>query len=76
MFILILFTDFEHERIGYSGIFKTKKDILKAVPILSYADLTARPKKYRTVKSLFRCVEVPRDKKRFFNTFHLTKVDS
>ncbi len=75
MFILILFTDFEHKRIGYSGIFKTKKDILKAIPILSYADLTSRPKKYRTVKSLFTCVQIPREKKRFFNSYHLVKID-
>ena len=76
MFILILFSDFEHKRIGYSGIFKTKKDILKAIPILSYADLTSRTKKYKTVKSLFKCIEIPKDKKRFFNTYHLVKIDA
>jgi len=75
MFILVMYSDYEHQRIAYSGIFKTKRDILNAVPILSYADLTSRPKKYRTVKSLFRCVEIPKQKKRCFNTYHLTKVD-
>ena len=68
-----MYSDYEHTRISYSGIFKTKRDILNTVPILSYADLTNKPKKYKTVKSLFRCVEVPREKKRFFSTYHLTK---
>jgi len=76
MFILILYTDYEHKRIGYSGIFKTKRDILNTVPILSYADLTNKPKKYRTVKSLFKCIEVPKHKKRCFNSYHLTTLDS
>ena len=75
MFILILYSDFEHERIAYAGIHKTKRDILNAVPLLSYADLTSRPKKYRTVKSLFRCVEIQKEKKKFFNSYHLTKVE-
>lgn len=72
---MILYSDFEHQRIGYTGIHKSKKDILKAIPILSYADLTNKPKKYKTVKSLFKCIEVPKHKKRCFNTFHLTKVE-
>ncbi len=67
-----MYSDYEHERIAYSGIFRTKRDILKSVPILSYADLTSKVKKYKTVKSLFRCIEVPREKKIFFNTYHLT----
>lgn len=69
-----MYSDYEHERIAYSGIFKTKRDILNAVPILSYADLTNKHKKYKTCKSLFRCVEVPKEKKRCFNSYHLSRV--
>jgi len=75
MFILVMYSDYDHQRIAYSGIFKTKRDILNTVPILSYADLTKKQKKYKTVKSLFRCVEIPKEKKIFFNTYHLTKVE-
>lgn len=74
MFILVMYSDYEHERIAYSGIFPTKREILKAVPILSYADLTNKPKKYKTVKSLFRCIEVPKEKKKCFNSYHLSRV--
>jgi len=74
MYIMILYSDFEHERIAYSGIFKNKKDILKAIPLLSYADLTNKPKKYKTVKSLFRCIMIPKHKKRCFSTYHLSRV--
>lgn len=70
-----MYSDYEHTRISYSGIFSTKRDILTAIPILSYADLTNRPKKYKTVKSLFKCVQVPREKKRCFNSYHLTKPE-
>jgi len=70
-----MYSDYEHQRIAYSGIFKNKREILENVPLLSYADLTNKKKKYKTVKSLFRCIEVPKDKKRFFNTYHLTKVE-
>jgi len=76
MFILVMYSDYDHKRIAYSGIFKTKRDILNEVPILSYADLTNKQKKYKTVKSLFRCVEIPKQKKRCFNTYHLTKVET
>lgn len=74
MFILVMYSDYEHSRIAYSGIFKTKRDILTAVPILSYADLTNKHKKYKTCKSLFRCIEVPKEKKRCFNSYHLSRV--
>ncbi len=75
MFILVMYSDYEHTRISYSGIFKTKRDILNTVPILSYADLTNRHKKYKTVKSLFKCVQVPREKKHFFNSYHLSRPE-
>jgi hypothetical protein len=75
MYIMIMYSDFAHERISYAGIHKTKKDILKAIPLLSYADLTNKPKKYKTVKSLFQCIMIPKEKKRCFNTYHLTKVE-
>ena len=69
-----MYSDYEQSRIAYSGIFKTKRDILTAVPILSYADLTNKHKKYKTCKSLFRCIEVPKEKKRCFNTYHLSRI--
>ncbi len=70
-----MYSDYEHTRISYSGIFKNKRDILNAIPILSYADLTNKPKKYRTIKSLFKCIEVPKEKKRCFNSYHLTRAE-
>ncbi len=69
-----MYSDFAHERISYAGIHKTKKDVLKAIPLLSYADLNNKPKKYKTVKSLFTCLEVPKHKKRCFNSYHLSRV--
>ena len=69
-----MYSDYEHTRISYSGIFKNKRDILNAIPILSYADLTNKPKKYRTIKSLFKCIEGPKEKKRCFNSYHLSRV--
>lgn len=74
MYIIVMYSDYEHTRISYSGIFKNKRDILNAIPILSYADLTNKPKKYRTIKSLFKCIEVPKEKKRCFNSYHLSRV--
>ena len=70
-----MYSDYGHERIAYSGIFPSKKSILQKHKILSYSDLIEKKnyqKKYRTVKSLFRCVEIPRDKKIYFNSYHLT----
>lgn len=70
-----MYSDFAHERISYAGIHKTKKDILKAIPILSYADLTNKQKKYKTVKSLFKCIEILKHKKKFFNSYHLVRIE-
>jgi len=72
LFIIILYEYFDREKIIYAGLFPNKQEIIKRIPILSYNDLIYKEKKYKTVKSLFTCLEVPNHKKHFFNSYHLT----
>jgi len=72
LFIIILYSNYERTRISYFGLFSSKQEILKNIPILNYNDLIYKPKKYKTCKSLFDCLEVPNHKKHYFNSFHLT----
>tara|TARA_R110001606_G_scaffold394861_1_gene566174 strand:+ start:1283 stop:1549 length:267 start_codon:yes stop_codon:yes gene_type:complete len=72
LFIIILYRDFAREQISYVGLFPNKQEILNRIPILSYNDLIYKEKKYKTPKALFTCLEVPMEKKHFFNTYHLT----
>ena len=67
-----MYSDYERQRIGYAGLFPTKQEILKRIPILNYNDLVFKKKKYKTCKALFDCMEVPTDKKILFNSYHLT----
>lgn len=71
LFIVVMYSDFNRNRIGYAGLFPSKQEILKRIPILNYNDLVFKPKKYKTCKALFDCVEVTGDKKILFNTYHL-----
>ncbi len=73
LFIVIMFTDFQRNRIGYIGLFPSKQEILKTIKILNYNDLIFKDKKYKTCKSLFDCIEIPNQKKHYFNSYHLTK---
>jgi len=72
LFIVIMYSDYKRTRIGYCGLFPTKQEILKRIPILNYNDLIFKTKKYKTCKSLFDCIEIPNDKKECFNSYHLT----
>jgi hypothetical protein len=71
LFIVVMYSDYERNRIGYCGLFPTKQEILKRIPILNYNDLVFKKKKYKTPKALFDCVEVPMKYKLIFNTYHL-----
>jgi hypothetical protein len=71
LFIIVMWSDYEKTRIGYAGLFPTKQEILKRIPILNYNDLVFKKKKYKTPKALFDCVEVPMEKKVLFNSYHL-----
>ncbi len=72
LFIIILFRDYNKEVISYVGLFPTKQEIIKSIPILSYNDLVPKRHKYKTIKSLFHFIEIPNHKKIYFNTYHLT----
>jgi hypothetical protein len=72
LFCVVMYSDFEHTRISYAGLFPNKQEILRRIPILNYNDLTFKKRKYKTPKSLFNCIEIEPHKKRFFNTYHLT----
>lgn len=71
LFLVVMYSDYEKTRIGYVGLFPTKQEILRRIPILNYNDLVFKKKKYKTPKALFDCVEVPMRKKIFFNSYHL-----
>ena len=73
LFIIVMFRDFDRNKIAYAGLFPSKQEILKNIPLLSYNDLIYKPKKYKTPKSLFTCIEIPTNKKYLFNTYHLTR---
>lgn len=66
-----MWSDYEKTRIGYAGLFPTKQEILRRIPILNYNDLVFKKKKYKTPKALFDCVEVPMRQKVLFNSYHL-----
>ena len=72
LFIVIMYSNFDKSRIGYVGLFPSKQEILKRIVLLNYNDLIFKPKKYKTVKSLFACIEIKQNKKHHFNTYHLT----
>ncbi len=72
LFVIVMYSDYERSRIGYCGLFPTKQEILKRIPILNYNDLIFKEKKYKTCKSLFDCIEIPTYKKHYFNSYHLT----
>lgn len=70
LFIIVMYSNYERTRIGYAGLFSSKQEILKRIPILNYNDLVLK-KKYKTPKALFDCVEVPMNQKIIFNSYHL-----
>ena len=71
LFFLVMFSDFEKTRIAYAGLFDSKQEILKRIKILNYNDLVYRKTKYKTLKSLFQCVEIPAHKKYMFSSYCL-----
>ena len=71
LFFLVMFSDFEKTRIAYAGLFDSKQEILKRCPLLNYNDLVYRKTKYKTLKSLFQCVEIPAHKKHLFGNYAL-----
>jgi len=73
LFIVVMFRDFDREKIAYAGLYPSKQEILKNIPLLSYNDLIYKEKKYKTPKALFTCIEIPTNKKYIFNTYHLTQ---
>lgn len=72
LFILVMYSNYERSRIAYAGLFPTKQEILKRIPILNYNDLIFKKKKYKSCKALFDCIEVPMEYKLIFNSYHLT----
>ena len=73
LFIIVLFRDYDKNVISYAGLFHTKQAIIKSIPILSYNDLVPKQNKYKTIKSLFHFIEIPNERKHYFNSYHLTK---
>lgn len=71
LFFLVMYSDFEKTRIAYAGLFDSKQEILRRIKILNYNDLVYRKSKYKTLKSLFQCVEIPSNKRHFFSSFVL-----
>lgn len=71
LFCVVMYSDYERTRIGYAGLFPSKQEILKRIPILNYNDLVFKKKKYKTCKALFECIEVSRNNKHLFNSHHL-----
>ena len=71
LFFLVMFSDFEKTRIAYAGLFDSKQEILKRIKILNYNDLVYRKTKYKTLKSLFQCIEIPAHKKYMFSSYCL-----
>jgi len=71
LFFLVMYSDFDKSRIAYAGLFDSKQEILKRIKILNYNDLVFRKTKYKTLKSLFQCVEIPSNKRFFFPSYAL-----
>ena len=71
LFFLVMYSDFEKTRIAYAGLFDSKQEILKRCPLLNYNDLVFRRTKYKTLKSLFQCIEIPAHKKKYFSNYCL-----
>ena len=71
LFFLVMYSDFEKTRIAYAGLFDSKQEILKRCPLLNYNDLVFRKTKYKTLKSLFQCIEIPAHKKCLFSNYCL-----
>ena len=67
LFFLVMYSDFDKSRIAYAGLFDSKQEILKRIKILNYNDLVFRKTKYKTLKSLFQCVEIPSNKRFYFS---------
>ena len=71
LFFLVMYSDFDKSRIAYAGLYDSKQEILRRIKILNYNDLVYRKTKYKTLKSLFQCVEIPSHKKFMFNNYCL-----
>jgi len=71
LFFLVMYSDFDKSRIAYAGLFDSKQEILKRIKILNYNDLVFRKTKYKTLKSLFQCVEIPSNKRFYFSNYAL-----
>ena len=71
LFFLVMYSDFEKTRIAYAGLFDSKQEILRRIKILNYNDLVFRRTKYKTLKSLFQCVEIPSNKRHMFGNYCL-----
>jgi hypothetical protein len=71
LFFLVMYSDFDKSRIAYAGLFDSKQEILKRIKILNYNDLVFRKTKYKTLKSLFQCVEIPSHKRHLFSSYAL-----
>ncbi len=69
LFFLVMYSDFDKSRIAYAGLFDSKQEILKRIKILNYNDLVFRRTKYKTLKSLFQCVEIPSHKRHLFSNY-------
>ncbi len=71
LFFLVMYSDYDKTRIGYAGLYPSKQEILRRIPILNYNDLIYKKTKYKTAKSLFQCVEIPSNKKYYFRNYCL-----
>lgn len=71
LYFLVMYSDFDKSRIGYAGLFPSKQEILLRCKLLNYNDLVYKRTKYKTLKSLFQCIEVPSNKRHFFSNYCL-----
>ena len=50
LFIIVMYSNYERTRIGYAGLFSSKQEILKRIPILNYNDLVLKKRNTRHQK--------------------------
>ncbi len=71
MYIVIVFNDFENDKINSICLFDTIKAMIAwSHQLLRYSDVKKQNRKYRTYKSFFRILEIEkRDEYKYFKKF-------
>ena len=71
MYIVIVFNDFENDKINSLCLFDAIKDMISwSCGLIKYSDVKKQNRKYRTYKSIFKILEIDkRDEYKYFPKF-------